>query len=39
MVVNPADVLTSDIDRKQKEDRRDSRKLSRFLKSAEFEGI
>lgn len=39
IVVNPADVPTTDKDRKQKEDRRDSRKLSRFLKSGELEGI
>ncbi len=39
IVVNPADVPTSDKDRKQKEDRRDSRKLSRSLKSGELEGI
>lgn len=39
IVVNPADVPVSDKDRKQKEDRRDSRRLSRSLKNGELEGI
>jgi len=39
IVVNPADVPTSDKDRKQKEDRRDSKKLSRSLKNHELEAI
>lgn len=39
IVVNPADIPTSDKDRKQKEDRRDSRRLSRSLKNGELEGI
>jgi len=38
-VVNPADVPTTDKDRKQKEDRRDSRKLARALKNGELTGI
>jgi len=39
IVVNPADVPTTDKDRKQKEDRRDSRKLARALKNGELTGI
>lgn len=39
IVVNPADIPTSDKDRKQKEDRRDSRRLCRSLKNGELEGI
>ena len=39
IVVNPADVPTTDKDRKQKEDRRDSRKLARGLKNKELTGI
>ncbi|MCK4992726.1 MAG: transposase, partial [Bacteroidales bacterium] len=31
IVINPADVPTSDKERKQKEDRRDSRKITRSL--------
>lgn len=39
IVVNPADIPTTDKDRKQKEDRRDSRRLSRSLKNGELDGI
>ncbi len=39
IIVNPADVPTSDKDKRQKEDRRDSRKLARSLKNGELEGI
>ena len=39
IIVNPADVPTTDKDRRQKEDRRDSRKLARTLKSGGIESI
>ena len=39
IVVNPADIPTTDKERKQKEDRRDSRKLSRLLKNKALEEI
>lgn len=39
IVVNPADVPTTDKERKQKEDRRDSRKIARSLQKKELEGI
>lgn len=39
IVVNPADVPTTDKDRKQKEDRRDSKKLAKGLKNSELSGI
>lgn len=39
IVVNPADVPTTDKDRKQKEDKRDSRKLAISLKSGELDAI
>jgi transposase len=39
IVVNPADVPTTDKERKQKEDKRDSRKLAMSLKSGELKGI
>lgn len=39
IIVNPADVPTTDKDKRQKEDRRDSRKLARSLKNEELEGI
>jgi len=39
LVVNPADVPTTDKERKQKEDKRDSRKLAKGLKSGELTGI
>jgi transposase len=39
IVVNPADIPTTDKERKQKEDRRDSRKIARSLKNGELNGI
>lgn len=39
IVVNPADIPTTDKDRKQKEDRRDSRKIAKSLRSGDLEGI
>lgn len=39
IVVNPADIPTTDKERKQKEDRRDSRKIARSLKNQELTGI
>lgn len=39
IVVNPADIPTTDKERKQKEDRRDSRKIARSLKNGELLGI
>lgn len=39
IIVNPADVPTTNKDKIQKEDRRDSRKLARGLKNGELEGI
>lgn len=39
IVVNPADVPTTDKERKQKEDKRDSRKLAMALKNGELKGI
>jgi len=39
IVVNPADIPTTDKERKQKEDRRDSRKIAKSLKSGELTGI
>lgn len=39
IVVNPADIPTTDKDRKQKEDKRDSRKIAKSLKSGDLEGI
>jgi len=39
IVVNPADVPTTDKERKQKEDKRDSRKLAKGLKNGELTGI
>jgi len=39
LVVNPADVPTTDKEKTQKEDKRDSRKLARSLKSGELSGI
>ena len=39
LIVNPADVPTTNKDRCQKEDRRDSRKLARGIKNGELEGI
>lgn len=39
LVVNPADIPTSDKDRKHKDDVRDSRKIATSLRSGELEGI
>ena len=39
IVVNPADVPTTDKERSQKEDRRDSRKLAKGLRNGELTGI
>ena len=39
IVVNPADIPTTDKDRKQKEDKRDSRKIAKALRNGELEGI
>ena len=39
MVVNPADIPTTDKDRSQKEDRRDSRKIARSLKNGDLTAI
>lgn len=39
IVVNPADIPTTDKERKQKEDRRDSRKIAKSLKNGELSGI
>ena len=39
IVVNPADIPTTDKERKQKEDRRDSRKIARSLKNGELQAI
>lgn len=39
IVVNPADVPTTDKEKKQKEDKRDSRKIAKSLKNGELVGI
>lgn len=39
MVANPADIPTSDKERKQREDKRDARKISKTLKSGDINGI
>jgi transposase len=39
IVVNPADIPTTDKEKKQKTDKRDSRKIARSLKNGELEGI
>lgn len=39
IVVNPADIPTSDKDRKQKEDKRDSRKIAKELANNNLQGI
>jgi len=39
IIVNPADIPTTDKERKQKEDSRDSRKIARSLLNGELEGI
>jgi transposase len=39
IIVNPADIPTTDKERKQKEDSRDSRKIARSLSNGDLEGI
>lgn len=39
IVVNPSDIPTTDKEKRQKEDRRDSKKLSKTLRSADLEPI
>ncbi len=39
IVVNPADIPTTDKEKKQKEDRRDSRKIAKSLKNGDLIGI
>lgn len=39
IVVNPADIPTSDKDKKQKEDKRDSRKIAKELSNGRLQGI
>ncbi len=39
IVVNPADIPTTDKEKKQKEDKRDSRKIAKTLRANELEGI
>ncbi|MCW0485039.1 IS110 family transposase [Gaoshiqia sediminis] len=39
IVVNPADIPTTDKEKKQKEDKRDSHKIAKSLKNGELEGI
>ncbi len=39
IVVNPADIPTTDKERKQKEDKRDSRKIAKSLRSGDLESI
>jgi transposase len=39
IIVNPADVPTTDKDKKQKEDKRDSKKLAKGLRNGELEAI
>jgi len=39
IVVNPADIPTTDKEKRQKEDRRDSRKIAKSLKNGELNGI
>jgi len=39
IIVNPADIPTTDKERRQKEDSRDSRKIARSLSNGELEGI
>jgi transposase len=39
LVVNPSDIPTTDKEKKQKEDKRDSRKIARSLKNGELESI
>jgi len=39
IVVNPADIPTTDKEKRQKEDKRDSRKIAKALRSGELSGI
>ena len=39
IIVNPADIPATDKDKRQKEDKRDSRKLAKSLKNGELTGI
>lgn len=39
IIVNPADIPTTDKERKQKEDKRDSRKIAKSLRNGDLEGI
>jgi transposase len=39
IVVNPADIPTTDKEKRQKEDKRDSRKIAKSLKNSELTGI
>jgi transposase len=39
IVVNPADIPTKDKDKKQKEDKRDSRKIAKSLRNGDLDGI
>src|SRR5512145_1437534 len=39
IVVNPADIPTKDKEKKQKEDKRDSRKIARSLRNGDLTGI
>lgn len=39
IIVNPADIPTTDKERKQKEDKRDSRKIAKSLRNGDFQGI
>lgn len=39
IIVNPADIPTSDKDRKQKEDKRDSRKIAKEIENGNLQGI
>jgi transposase len=39
IVVNPSDIPTTDKEKKQKEDKRDSRKIAKSLRNGELEGI
>ena len=39
IIVNPSDIPTTDKERKQKEDMRDSRKIAKSLRSGDLEGI
>jgi len=39
IIVNPADIPTTDKERKQKEDKRDSRKIAKSLRNGDLQGI